>query len=83
MIKIGDKFRATDRIGLVSTWKLLDIDAEQNYHLEAIGETLARCEADYRILSKVKPEMTTWEDCCQICVKETWLNLKKIEILEE
>lgn len=83
MLKIGQAFRATHRIGYASTWRLLAIDDKQNYLLEAIGETLARCESDYRTLMKFKPETTTWEDCCRMSVNETWFHPMKIEILEE
>ena len=83
MIKVGDIFRATDRLGLVSTWKLIEQDDEKKFRLEAVGETLKRCEADYELLNRIKPESTTWEDCCTIKVEGTWFDLRKIEVLKD
>ena len=83
MIKIGDAFRATDRLGFVSTWKVIHIDQNKKYHLEAIGETLIRCEADYQLLKRIRPESTQWADCCTIKVTEKWFQLRKIELLKE
>ena len=82
MVKINERFRAADRLGLVSTWKLISIE-EGKYHLEAIGETLTRCEADYHLLKRIRPESTQWADCCIIRVREEWFQLRKIEILKE
>ncbi|MBQ3568888.1 MAG: hypothetical protein IJA25_08145 [Anaerotignum sp.] len=82
MVKIGEAFRATDRLELVSTWKVIGIDQEK-YHLVAIGETLTRCEADYHLLKRIRPESTQWADCCTIKVNEEWFQLRKIEILKE
>lgn len=83
MVKIGETFRATDRLGLVSTWKVIHINQDKKYHLEAISETLTRCEADYHLLKQIRPESTQWADCCTIKVKEEWFQLRKIEILKE
>lgn len=90
-LKEGDRFKAIDRLGRTSSWKLVKRTGDIHYVLEAIDETYDRREKDYitslqnkgKLNDKTIEKAKQKKDFCTIEVGPAWFNYREIEILEQ
>ncbi|MDO4531975.1 MAG: hypothetical protein Q4C06_08340 [Bacillota bacterium] len=90
-LKEGDRFKATDRVGRVSTWKLRECKRDIHYVLEAVEETYRTFERCYLLSmrrngkwdEKRVEQAKQKKDFCTIEVGPAWFYYRKIELLEK
>lgn len=81
-MKVGQEFKAVDRIGLVSTW-IVESIYDDTFVLRATRETLKRCEQDIETYKNYNRfDESKLNTFITICVKQEWFDNRKIEILE-
>ena len=83
-LKNNDTFIAKDRIGRISTWKLIEQKDETHFLLEAIGETMRKFEKAYFAGKKAPGKGgRRCADFGRIEVSRVWFEYREIEILQE
>ena len=90
-LKEGDRFKAIDRLGRSSSWKLVKRKGDIHYVLEAIDETYDRREKDYitslqnkgKLNDKTIEKAKRKKDFCTIEVGPAWFIYRKIESMEK
>ena len=81
-MKVGQEFKAVDKIGLVSTW-IVESTYDDTFVLRATRETLKRCEQDIETYKNYNRfDESKLNTFITICVKQEWFDNRKIEILE-
>lgn len=83
-LKNNDTFIATDRVGRVSTWRLIEQKDDTHFLLEAVGETMRKYEKEYLAEKKANgTRIRKSADYGRIEVSSTWFKYRKIELIEE
>lgn len=81
-MKVGQEFKAVDRLGMVSTWIVESIN-EDVFCLRATRETLEKCEKDVETYKNYnKFDATKLHTFVTIEVKQEWFDNRKITMLE-
>ena len=79
-MKVGQEFKAVDRLGIVSTWIVESIN-DDTFVLRATGETLKKCEADVETYKNYnKFDETKLHTFITINVKQEWFDNREITI---
>lgn len=80
-LEIGTELKTIDKLGRESTFKVIEYTERGYVILEATGETLKRCEHDYKVHMKLNPESkSTLESFSRIEVEQAWFDNREISV---
>ena len=81
-VRIGDCFKAKDKLGNVSEWEVTGVTNRGYYVLSALNETLDKCIGSYEKMKKDNPYYDSGkDDFVQIVVELEWFNQRKITLM--